>query len=258
MPDIYPEFNNVPGGVKSGLSSVDEMLSGKTATSGLVQQRPGGIPVSGSNGLQAWLQQWKAAQTPTPSQDQTSTTGSPTRNLRLPSVSYDPKNPNATLADITRQNNEIYNQVYVPVEDQVISELSENNITAGAKAKAEAGFDSTQARNQRGLSRYGIELSQLQQREFARQASLSRSLTVDAAVNDAELAQRERDDNLRNELINIGRGVAQEAQSSFSDASALQTQREANNAAGKASQKAAGAQMIGTAASAAILFFAGI
>lgn len=181
--------------------------------------------------------------------------------LRVPTAQsggtlrYDPRNPSQTFADITRREQHRYERNYIPVENAVIGSLGDRSVIDEARDNATAGFEGLQGRQDRSLRRYGVSLDPLQQQETQRRAGMGKSLTYDSAVNDAELYQRERNDSLRNELINVGRGVAQEANAGFAEASGLQAQRDANNRAAKAQSKASAWGTAGSMASAAIMAF---
>lgn len=161
-----------------------------------------------------------------------------------------------TFAAITDREQQRLEQLYYPVENEVVRSLNDTSIVDAAREDATRGFDNLEARNNRSLRRYGVQLTPVQQREMQRTAGLGRALTYDEAVNTAELAQRTRNDGLRRELINIGRGVASQAQSSFAEATSLQRQREANNDAISAQNRAAAVSTVGNLASTAIMAYA--
>ena len=155
------------------------------------------------------------------------------------SVNYNPNNPSRTLADIVGREDARFEYFYEPMIDTVLDELNDTSIVDNARKNADAAFERSADRSLRQQSRYGVNMSPAQQAEFERRKKFEKALNKDATVNDARLDLKQRNDNLRRQLIDIGRGVADTATGGLSAAANNQAAREAQNAAADAQHDAA-------------------
>ena len=173
----------------------------------------------------------------------------------LPSVTYNPKKPDETQAQIIARDQARYEQDYVPVEDKAIGSLDDMSIIDDAQTRVADNGSIARAKQRanRERKRYGFRVNRSQR------AAANHGLRMDKAagdadiLNEARLNQFDRNRGFRNELINIGRGVSEQAAQGIGDAAAMQTQRDNANRASKASAKAQQTQMIGSVASMALM-----
>lgn len=172
--------------------------------------------------------------------------------MPIPRVSLDPLNPDKTLAELARRDNARYQQDYVPVEDGAIATLQDTRGVEDARDATKLGFSRVKDSIQRDLARYGIRASAIESKEAAQGFRFNRTKTIADNVNNARLDQFDRNRGFRNELINIGRGVASDAQGNLSEAAGMKTSRDNNNAAASSANKAQRINTIGNIASSAL------
>lgn len=178
------------------------------------------------------------------------------RSLKQNGPSYNAKNqtPDNILAGITNREQQRFTQLYRPLQQDLISSLNDRSIVDGARATAAGAGEAGEARTLRNLRRYGLQQSPVEAQQAQRMAQIGQSLDFDSTINDARIEQKERNDGLRRQLIDVGRGVSDTANSGLGQAAGLQAQRDANNAANKAAGKAQTTQMLASAAMIALAF----
>lgn len=154
--------------------------------------------------------------------------------------------PNATLRSVYEQQEREYQNVYRPINRELIASVDSNELVNAAKKNAGVGFGATgQARTQRQLSRYGLDVSNLAAQEAAYAFNNAGRLNYIDSVNNAYIDQYERNTGLRDQMINVGRGLATSAQNNLSAAAQSQTAVENQNRAIEAQNAAARDQTIG-------------
>ena len=163
----------------------------------------------------------------------------------LPAVT----DPEKTYGDITRGEYNDYVRDYrdfelaqierAQTDTSLIDSAREDSATAGRVAGQVA---------QRNVSRYGAQLR-------AQSRALERNTTLGSiqALSDARIAQREANQTLLSDLINIGQGVNRASQSQLAGAASDASAREQAYRNAKAQSKAQTYQTVGTLASAALL-----
>jgi hypothetical protein len=171
----------------------------------------------------------------------------------IPTVTFDPNNPDKTLEQIAERDNYRYQQDYVPVEDKLIASLNDTSIIESAKERAGLGFESAQGRAKRDQRRYGVRTGAIDAREQNVGFLASKARSSADIVNNARLDQFDRNRTLRNELINIGRGVAADANAGFANSAAMKTQRDNTNATIDANARAQRISTVGSLASTALM-----
>lgn len=165
----------------------------------------------------------------------------------------DPKKPSDALGALSRRETERHKQFYLPVEQEAINSLNDTQIIEDAKRNANVGFANQPQRTARHLARYGVKQTGLQLDQAKLELGRARALNYDATVNNARLGQFERNMGLRNELINVGRGVASDATGALGEAAANETARNNANDAAKAAHKAQQTQMAGSLGAMAVM-----
>jgi hypothetical protein len=172
----------------------------------------------------------------------------------IPPVTYDKNDPSKTLTSITNRDWARYQQMYQPVENEIVASLRDSSLVTDAREQAAGAFDQRTARTLRESNRYGLRLdpaaAEYQQRVNAHDSALY----GDSKVNESRIEQKERNDGLRRALIDIGRGVAGTANSGLGEAASTQAQRNANNIAAKSAFQQQNTQMGAAAAMAALMF----
>ena len=173
----------------------------------------------------------------------------------LPEVRFDSSDPSQTLADITKRGTARYQRDYAPVEDRAIDSLDDTSIITDAKARVADGssIGRAQARAGRDASRYGFRQTEAQARQAQNELARGKATGDASIMNNARLNQFDRNRGFRNELINVGRGLATQAQDGLGDAATMQANRENRNRSAKAAADAQQTQMIGTFAALAIM-----
>lgn len=169
---------------------------------------------------------------------------------RLPGVS----DPEQTFAEITRGEFNDYVRDFEQFELDAIERAQNDTslIDAAREDSAQAGQIAGQVA-QRNLSRYGGQLTPAQQQQQS--ASLQRSTALGSiqALSDARIAQREANQALLADLIDIGQGVNRASQRQLGSAAADANARSQAYRNAKAQSQAQTYQTVGSLASAAIL-----
>ena len=162
--------------------------------------------------------------------------------------------PEQTYASITRGE---YNDFVRDFRDFELEQIERARtdtslIDAAREDSAMAGQIAGQVA-QRNLSRYGGQLTPAQQRAQSRALNRNTTLGSIQALSDARIAQREANQALLSDLINIGQGVNRASQSQLGNAAADASRREQEYKNARAASKAQTYQTVGSLASAAIL-----
>lgn len=168
----------------------------------------------------------------------------------LPAVT----DPEQTYADITRGEYNDYVRDYRDFELEQIERAQTDTslIDSAREDSAMAGQVAGQVA-QRNLSRYGGQLTPAQQRAQSRALNRNTTLGSIQALSDARIAQREANQTLLSDLINIGQGVNRASQSQLGSAAADANAREQAYKNAKANSKAQTYQTVGSLASAALI-----
>lgn len=158
----------------------------------------------------------------------------------LPTVTYNEKDPASTLAQVTARQRAIYEQDYIPVENDAIKSLRDMSIIDDAKERISSDTTRTtaKARSQRELSRFGLRQTAAESESQDNTLALGVAANSADTVNNARLNQFDRNVGFRNELINIGRGVSQSGTQSLTEAGSIQTNRENADRAARAQASA--------------------
>lgn len=168
-------------------------------------------------------------------------------------------NPNAKAdhkaAWITELEGLRYEENYRPLNQKLMGELDTSPLLDAANAETKAlrenGFNdpSQLARLKRQAGRRGLGLTTGQVAASQRLNRFGNSLNVAKTLDDARLAEQDRKDNLRGEMINLGRGIATGGTSALLDAAKNETARNNTNkqldAQNDAAKKSGGASLVG-------------
>lgn len=183
--------------------------------------------------------------------------------------------PQAAQAQLIREQWDYAKEVYHPLENAAIAE-----VTGGVEDEANRAGDIAtnafgRAREQRGrdMARYGVSQTDRQRKSNTRRAAIAETTGVADAENSTRRSVEDRNMNAQAKLIGHGAGVASSANENLASASNLASAREQTGEAMKAKAKqgqiggamsgaAAGFMMtggnpLGAAAGAAVGFFLG-
>ncbi len=158
------------------------------------------------------------------------------------------------LGQIQQQQQAMYNQVYRPAAQKLIKDV--NSTALVDSAKATASVDNTEINYQRGVrqrARMGVTATAGQNSAADYNTKLGTTLTNDGNINRAHIVQKERNDALLGDLVNVSRGISTDAINSASSAAGSEGQRDANNANIAAQNKAQQNQTRGSIAAMAIM-----
>lgn len=118
-----------------------------------------------------------------------------------------------------------YQDMYRPHNQKIMDSIGNNAIVDSAKKSLNQAQDGSEARRKRNLARYGVTETAFEAQNNNRLDKLQNALTRSSVMGDANLKQYERDDMLRNEMINLGRNIATSGQSGLDTAAARETAR---------------------------------
>lgn len=163
------------------------------------------------------------------------------------------RDPDALLAQVSEQERRYYQDSFRPLNRELIDDVGSTALVDTARETAGRQYDAAQARNRRQLSRFGYSGNALDRKVQERVVEHGSGLNFDNLVNTSRLQQYDRNVGLRNELINISRGIAKDVMGNLGDAAAMQSGREAMNEQINAQNKAQKYNTLGTLASTAMM-----
>jgi len=174
----------------------------------------------------------------------------PSNAVNIPTVS----DPDQAFADLTRQQYIDFINNYGGFEEDLINQ-AQTDTSIIDQAREDIAGAQQQARDiaQRNISRYGTALTPAQEQEMQRSLGRSNTLGGIQALGDARLAQRDANQTLLADLINIGQGVNRSSLQQMGSAAADATARKNQYEQAKAAQKSQTYGLIGSLGAAAIL-----
>ena len=176
--------------------------------------------------------------------------GNPYTTGNIPTVT----DPDQAFADMTRQQYLDYVTNYGTFEEDLINQ-AQTDTSLIDQAREDTATSQAMAKGiaDRNISRYGTALTPAQQQEMQRSMSRSNTLGGIQAVSDARLAQRDANQTLLADLINIGQNVNRSSLQQMGSAAADATARQNAHTQAKAAHKAQTYSMLGSLGAAAIL-----
>lgn len=167
------------------------------------------------------------------------------------------RNPDKAFADLTRREYEDFVRNYGSFEDQAIRKAqTDTSLIDQAKEDIAGASALTADIQQRNIGRYGGELTAVQQQQMDGALQRGNTLGGIQAMNDARIDQKELNQSMLSDLINIGQGVNRASQSQLGASAANATARKNAYQQAKAQSKSSTYQAVGSLATAAILAFA--
>jgi len=169
--------------------------------------------------------------------------------LGLPSVS----DPDKAYANMTREDYMNYVRDYRDFENKLIEKAkTDTSLIDQAREDAETASALTQGIAERNRSRYGVTLTPAQMAEQNRAIERASTLGADQSVNTARVAQKAANEDVINNLINIGQGVNRSSLQAMGSSAANAAQLKNAYKSAKAQSKAQTFSAIGSLGAAAI------
>lgn len=158
------------------------------------------------------------------------------------------------LGQIQEEQQQFYESAYQPLAADLIADVNSTAIVDAAKEATNAySAERTAARGARQRARLGVTGTPAEQTLSGYKAQLGATVTSDAAINQARVQQQERNTALRNDLINISRGIQTSAINSATNAAQAEASRNIANEQASAQNKAARNQLYGSIAAMALM-----
>ena len=172
---------------------------------------------------------------------------------RLQNVS----DPDQTFADMTRRDYNDYIKNYRGFEEELLANAqNDTSLIDQARTNSADAQGLMTGIAKRNADRYGVALTPAQRQEQERSLQRANTLGASQSVNDARIAQKEANQRVMSDLINIGQGVNRSSLGQMQSAAQNATQR--NNAfkSAQAASKAQTYSTIGSLGAAAIFALA--
>lgn len=152
--------------------------------------------------------------------------------------------------ETARAEEQRYQEMYRPLNQELIQSLNTEYKGPGIDFAKQAKLN--EARRQRQMSRYGMRQSAEDQVETKRLTALNNAAEKQFAIDNAYRSEFDRRENVRAEMMNLGRGIATSSQAGLDTAAANATNRananEANKAAADQAKSQAQTSMLASAA----------
>ena len=105
-----------------------------------------------------------------------------------------------------RQHNFLVRE-FRPFEQSLIDSVNDTSLVDAVPEEVEEQSRISQEIDERNRSRYGYNRTAVEQQEVAREAQRTKNIGLAGGLNNSRLAQRERNQNLLAQLVNIGQGL---------------------------------------------------
>lgn len=136
------------------------------------------------------------------------------------------EDPDDIYARMTRMEFNDYVKNYREFEEEQLEKAqTDTSLIDQARTDAESAPALMQGIQQRNMERYGASLTPAQQQAMAAASKSSSNLNTAQTMSNARIAQREQNQGLLAQLIDIGQGVNRTAQDQMGGAAADATQR---------------------------------
>lgn len=162
----------------------------------------------------------------------------------LPTVT----DPDVAFANIARGQHERYIRNFRDFEDALVGAREDRSLIKAARTDAVQQTEIAAGIAERNRQRYGYTQTKIEQSEASRAAQRSTAIGLAGGLNTARLAQREANQKVLGDLINIGQGVNRSSLSQLGTAGENAVARKNAYRQAKAGSKAQTANMIGSMA----------
>jgi len=124
-------------------------------------------------------------------------------SANLPAVT----DPEKAFANVGLRQHEFLVREFRPFEQALIESRQDTSLIDAVPEQVEEQARIAREIDERNRSRYGYNRTAVEQQEVAREAQRTQNLGLAGGLNNARLAQRERNQNLLAQLVNIGQGL---------------------------------------------------
>ena len=183
------------------------------------------------------------------------TNGGPTTGYTGPTPVKYSGSPDQVNSAVLQRYDDIYRENYVPQQNELIGALNDQSIVEDARQNADTTFDRNANTSRRDMRRLGLQMTPLQKQQYDRRRSISKTLNYDKSINDANLAQKDKNISLRNGLINVGRDIQGAGLEGLGEAGLRAANRDASYKVAKAQASAQKTQAITSIATTAAMAF---
>lgn len=167
-----------------------------------------------------------------------------------------PESPGAIFQDITDDQFAMFEEIYKPLEDELLGiATNENFVREGlAQTRTDVGniFDAAQTGQNITQSRFGLSPTGRDTARSDRSIGLRRALSMAQAENTTRLGLAQTQKNVRSSLVNTGRGLLGSANQGIAAASSMESARVAAHEDAKQQARANNRNMWGQITSAAV------
>ena len=160
--------------------------------------------------------------------------------------------PDATMASIAKGQYERYVRNFRDFEKSLLGTRNSKALIRDAARGARQQNKIAREIDRRNASRVGLDRTRVERIEANRALQRGGQLNYTGAVNNARLAQRDANQSLLGDLINIGQGINRSSLSNLGTAAENAAARRAAYTSAKAQSKAQTYNMIGTIGSTAL------
>ena len=164
---------------------------------------------------------------------------------QLPQVT----DPDKTMADVARSQHERYISNFRDYENALVESRNDTSLIDAAREDAPEQAEITRGMAERNRGRYGLEQTAVEARESGRASQRGEAINLAGGLNNARLAQRDANQRMLGDLINIGQGVNRNSLSQLGTAGENAVARKNAYQTAKAQGKAQTMGMIGQAGS---------
>ena len=168
-------------------------------------------------------------------------------------VAYNGNNAEELLSQISDSDRAEYEANYRPVNQRLIESVNSTELVDLAKERSGVNDAATAERQKRMSLRFGMGGSALDKSRSSYTSGLARGADADGLINDSRIDQYERNVGMRDQMIQLGRGIATSSTNSLSNAAAGENATRNANSNAAAQNTAQNMQMAGSVVSTAIM-----
>ncbi|WP_207802543.1 hypothetical protein [Motiliproteus coralliicola] len=142
-----------------------------------------------------------------------------------------------TFASITRDEWAEWKEKYLPGMKELQSEIGRSRYAEDAAQYSDENSALAKGVEERNISRFGVNLSAAQRRSMSRRTAIGNASTKADAVNNARVAEVERDYAIGAEILNLSRENTSQSMQGLGFAAQAEKNREMYNRQAKQQQK---------------------
>lgn len=115
--------------------------------------------------------------------------------------------PDKAFSDVAMRQHEIYMREFRPFEEALIGTLDDTSLVDAVPGDVETQTRIAQGVAERNRQRYGYTQTAVERTETGREMQRGTALNLAGGLNTGRLAQRERNQSLLSELVNLSQGI---------------------------------------------------